>query len=133
MDNHVRGIVELKDYGKITIKVTESKVLFYYKYNNKYITSSNNSIDNKKEYYGYPTLVNFTPDTVFDKLVAGFNKIDYNIIKMINEIGNGAEAKAYLEEFDVYVNDELEIRRGRKIYPNYIVKIRDLEICIESE
>lgn len=55
------------------------------------------------------------------------------LLKMINEIGNGAEAKAYLDEFDVYVNDELENRRGRKIYPNYIVKIRDLEICIESE
>lgn len=55
------------------------------------------------------------------------------LLKMINEIGNGAEAKAYLDEFDVYVNDELESRRGRKIYPNYIVKIRDLEICIESE
>lgn len=95
--------ISINPFGKITIKVTESKVLFYYKYNNKYITSSNNSIDNKKEYYGYPTLVNFTPDTVFDKLVEGFNKIDYNIIKMINEI----EYTPYKAQDGTIIDDEL--------------------------
>ena len=72
--------------GKLTIKVTEAKILFYYKYNNKYITSTNNSIENLKKYYGYPTLINFTPDTIFENLVAGLIKIDPNIINMINEI-----------------------------------------------
>ena len=33
-----------------------------------------------------PTLINFTPDTIFDDFVSGLNKIDYNIIRMINEI-----------------------------------------------
>ena len=73
-------------FGKLNIKVTESKILLYYKYNNKYITSNNDSIELKEEYYGYPTLINFTPDTIFDKLIAGLNKVDYNIIKMINKI-----------------------------------------------
>lgn len=78
--------VSINPFGKITIKVEETNVLFFYKYNNKYITASNESIENSTDYYGVPTLINFTPDTIFDKLVAGFNKIDYNIIKMINEI-----------------------------------------------
>ena len=78
--------VSLNPFGKITIKVEETNILFFYKYNSKYITSNNESIENKNEYYGVPTLINFTPDTIFDKLVSGFNKIDYNIIKMINEI-----------------------------------------------
>ena len=95
--------ISINPLGQITIEVTESKVLFFYKYNNKYITSSNNSIDNKKEYYGYPTLVNFTPDTIFDKLVAGFNKIDYNIIKMINEI----EYTPYKTQDGTIIDDEL--------------------------
>lgn len=73
-------------FGKITIEVEESKILFFYKYNNKYITSSNDSIENTKDYYGYPTLINFTPDTIFDSLVNGLTKIDYDIVKMINEI-----------------------------------------------
>lgn len=73
-------------FGKITIDVTESKVLFYYEYNNKMITSEGKSIENDNSYLGFPTLINFTPDTIFNELYKGLNKIDYNIIKMINEI-----------------------------------------------
>ncbi len=73
-------------FGKLTINIKEAKVLFYYKYSNKYITSSNKSIDSSNEYLGVPTLINFTPDTVFKELVNGLNKIDYNIVKSINEI-----------------------------------------------
>ncbi len=73
-------------FGKLTIKIEETNILFYYQYNNKYITSTNVSIEEQPEYIGYPTLVNFTPDTIFDDLVEGLNKIDYNIVKMINEI-----------------------------------------------
>ena len=72
-------------FGKITIEVVESKVLFYYKYNEKYITSSGNSIDDNN-YFGYPTLINFVPDTIIEKLITGLNKIDFDIIMMINEI-----------------------------------------------
>lgn len=73
-------------FGKITIDVEESKIYFYYKYNNKYITSSNKEIEPLDKYIGYPTLINFTPDTVLEELVKGLNKVDYNIISMINEI-----------------------------------------------
>ena len=73
-------------FGKLTIEIEEEKILFFYKYNNKYITNSGNSITDEKECYGYPTLINFTPDTVFESFVNVLNKIDYNIIKMINEI-----------------------------------------------
>ncbi len=73
-------------FGKITIDITEDKILFFYKYNNKYITSSGESIPDSNEYFGYPTLINFTPDTIFESFVDGLNKVDYNIIKMINEI-----------------------------------------------
>ena len=74
-------------FGKLSINIEESKILFYYKYNNKYITTSGKSIDDvNNEYYGYPSLLNFTPDTIFEDLLKGLNKVDYNIIKMINEI-----------------------------------------------
>lgn len=55
------------------------------------------------------------------------------LLKMINEIGNGAEAKIYLEEIEVLVNEEHETRRGRKIYPGYTLKIRGEEFFIERE
>ncbi len=73
-------------FGKLTIEVEETKILFLYKYNNKYITANNKSIEDDISYIGVPTLINFTPDTVFDDMVAGLNKIDYDIVKMINEI-----------------------------------------------
>lgn len=73
-------------FGKLTIEVVETKILFYYKYNNKYITANNKSIEDDISYLGVPTLINFTPNTVFDDLVAGLNKIDYDIVKMINEL-----------------------------------------------
>lgn len=83
----IKGVkIKRNIFGKLTIEIEEEKILFFYKYNNKYITNSGNSITDEKEYYGYPTLINFTPDTVFESFVNGLNKIDYNIIKMINEI-----------------------------------------------
>lgn len=72
--------------GKLTIEIKEEKILFFYKYNNKFITDSGKEVNNSDEFYGYPTLINFTPDTIFEKLVTGLNKIDYNIILMINDI-----------------------------------------------
>ncbi len=73
-------------FGKLTIEVTETRILFFYKYDNKFITENGSKIDNANNYMGYPTLINFTPDTIFDNLVIGLNKVDYKIIKMINEI-----------------------------------------------
>lgn len=91
--DEIKNIPLIKDvkikrniFGKLTIDVTEDKILFFYKYNNKFITSSGESIPDSDTFYGYPTLINFTPDTIFDDFVSGLNKIDYNIIRMINEI-----------------------------------------------
>lgn len=44
-------------------------------------------------------------------------------IKFVGIISNGAEAKYYLANNNTYINDELDTRRGRKIYPGDIVKI----------
>ena len=73
-------------FGKITITVEENNILFYYRYNDKLVTSDNTQIDDNNKYMGYPTLINFTPDTTLEALVKGLNKIDPNIIKMIDEI-----------------------------------------------
>ena len=64
----------------------EEKVLFYYKYSNKVVTSKGNLIVDDNEYQGIPTLINFTPDTIFEELVKGLNKIDPDIIAMIDSI-----------------------------------------------
>lgn len=53
------------------------------------------------------------------------------LLKMEDFISSGGQAKYYLAENDVYVNNELDQRRGRKLYPSDIVKIENKEFIIE--
>ena len=39
------------------------------------------------------------------------------MLKLVNLIGNGGEAKAFLSVEEVRVNGEIDQRRGRKLYP----------------
>lgn len=73
-------------FGKLTIEVKENKILFFYKYNNKYISTNGTELPEDRHYLGFPTLINFTPDVVLKDLVTGLGKVDYEVIKMINEI-----------------------------------------------
>ena len=43
----------------------------------------------------------------------------------IDVITTGGQAKWYLQEYTVFVDGELENRRGRKLYPNTRVEIPD--------
>lgn len=52
-------------------------------------------------------------------------------LKIKNIISSGGEAKYYLAEHKVYVNQQLETRRGRKLYPKDIVNVGGKEYEIE--
>ena len=39
-------------------------------------------------------------------------------LKLAGMVGSGVEAKIVITEGEVRVNDEVEIRRGRKLYPD---------------
>ena len=53
-------------------------------------------------------------------------------IKFVGIISNGAEAKMYLASNDAYINNELDTRRGRKIYPGDVVKVNNKEYKVVS-
>ena len=53
------------------------------------------------------------------------------LLKITATISSGGEAKFYLSENMCYVNDLEENRRGRKLYPNDIVKIENNKYIIE--
>lgn len=40
------------------------------------------------------------------------------LLKYLDLIETGGDEKSFLEDVDVYVNNEIDRRRGRKIYPN---------------
>ncbi|GAA0608445.1 S4 domain-containing protein YaaA [Virgibacillus siamensis] len=44
-------------------------------------------------------------------------------IKLINILESGGMVKGFLQEQGALVNNELEHRRGRKLYPNDIIEI----------
>lgn len=44
-------------------------------------------------------------------------------LKFCSIISSGAEAKSFLQETEVIVNGESDNRRGRKLYPGYIVEV----------
>ncbi len=54
------------------------------------------------------------------------------LLKYVGILSNGSDCKAFLEQNIVLVNGEKEDRRGRKIYPEYTVKLNELEILIKN-
>ena len=47
------------------------------------------------------------------------------LLKIKDYVSSGGETKIFLENEEIYVNDVLENRRGRKLYPNDIIKVYD--------
>lgn len=45
------------------------------------------------------------------------------LLKRVDLVGSGGEVKFFLQDVEVKVNDEVEVRRGRKIYPQDLVDI----------
>lgn len=66
------------------------------------------------------------------KIVSEYIKLG-QFLKFAAIISNGAEAKQFLAVNKVYVNSELDQRRGRKLYPNDIVKVLNKEYIIKAE
>lgn len=47
------------------------------------------------------------------------------LLKMVDLIDSGGQAKMFLEQNEVLVDGEAENRRGRKLYPGSLVKVFD--------
>lgn len=53
-------------------------------------------------------------------------------LKLAEVIDTGGMVKWFLKEHEVFVNNELEQHRGKKLYPGDVVKIEDIdELIIE--
>ena len=54
-------------------------------------------------------------------------------LKLAGIIDYGGLAKTYLLQNDVVVNNQLENRRGRKLYKDYQIKVEDKIFLIKNE
>lgn len=52
-------------------------------------------------------------------------------LKIEGFINSGGEAKIFLSNQEVFLNGNLENRRGKKLYSGYVVRINDEEFLIE--
>ncbi len=64
------------------------------------------------------------------KISTEFIKLD-QFLKWLDVVDSGSEAKEIILDGKVKVNDEVETRRGRKIYPEYKVEIFDKTYIVE--
>ena len=64
------------------------------------------------------------------KISTEFIKLD-QFLKWLAVVDSGSDAKQVILEGKVKVNDEIETRRGRKIYPEYKVEIFDKIYVVE--
>ena len=52
-------------------------------------------------------------------------------LKYVGIIDSGFLAKIFLNEHEVYINGELDTRRGKKLYPGDLVLIEKVEYIIK--
>ena len=64
------------------------------------------------------------------KITTEFIKLD-QFLKWLAIVDSGSQAKQVILDGRVKVNDEVETRRGRKIYPEYKVEIFDKIYVVE--
>jgi len=64
------------------------------------------------------------------KISTEFIKLD-QFLKWLAVVDSGSQAKQVILVGEVKVNDEVETRRGRKIYPEYKVEIFDKIYVVE--
>ncbi|QYR64208.1 S4 domain-containing protein YaaA [Fusobacterium animalis] len=64
------------------------------------------------------------------KISTEFIKLD-QFLKWLAVVDSGSQAKQVILDGKVKVNDEVETKRGRKIYPEYKVEIFDKIYVVE--
>lgn len=113
--------------GTLTIEIIENKPLFYNRNNNKLVLSNKKEIESS-QLYGVPTLINYVPDSYYERLIEKLKKIDANVIKLISEI----EYQPWKSN-DVMIDETrffLRMSDGNSVYVN-IIHLEKLNNYIE--
>lgn len=66
------------------------------------------------------------------KIYTEFIKLG-QFLKLEGIISNGSEAKLFLEEENVFINNEKEVRRGRKLYNNDVIEVNKVQYIISND
>lgn len=72
--------------GVVNIDITESKVLFFREYDKKYVLDNGSEVDSLVYDYSPIRVINFIPDTIYERFVREFSSLNDEIIEKISEI-----------------------------------------------
>lgn len=103
--------------GKLTIQVEEASVLFYNRNNGSYVLS-NGKETAEGNYTGVPFLVNYVPDSIYERLIKELATISKEALAMISEIEYSQNKSG-----DVVIDDTrflLRMNDGNQVYINLI-------------
>ena len=64
-------------------------------------------------------------------ITTDYIKLD-SFLKGVNAVGSGGQAKQIIADRLVRVNGEVELRRGRKLYPGDRVSLGDSDFTVEK-
>jgi cell division protein FtsQ len=109
-------------FGKLTINVTEANILFYNKNNDCLVLSNGKEISDDNA-YGYPSLINYVPNKIYNKLVTSLNKVDISILHSVSEIEYSVS-----KSNDKVIDDTrfiLRMNDGNTVYIN-LINIKNL-------
>lgn len=79
--------------GKVIIKITEAKPLFYYRANSVLYLSNGKTIKDEQKYLGIPIVINYVPSNILNDLIKRFSDLNDNIIGQISEIEYNPDEK----------------------------------------
>lgn len=113
--NHVK--IRRSLTGILTIEVEEANPLFLNRNNNKVVLENKKEIASDK-IYGIPILINYVPDSYYNKLIEKFKNVDKNVRNLISEM----EYQPWKSN-DVMIDETrffLRMNDGNSVYVNLL-------------
>lgn len=86
---YIKNVELKKEWGfKFVLEVEEYKALFYNNLTEKYVFDKENSVSKEEisDNFRVPRLINYVPDTKYNKLILKMGKIDEEILSKISDI-----------------------------------------------
>ena len=78
--------VEKKFFGVLDITIEEEDILYYKKYDGKYVLASKKEVDELPFDYAPVVIINYIPDTEYDDFLLRYARLSMNVIDKISEI-----------------------------------------------
>ena len=81
-----KATVEKKFFGVLDITIEEEDILYYKKYDEKYVLSSKKEVDSLPFEYVPVVIINYIPDTEYDDFLLRYARLSNDVIDKISEI-----------------------------------------------